>query len=136
LLEAFRKIGAGLLGLLSPPGRAASLAPKSAQEAGERIVLEKIAKHWNQQHRFDRPDGRVIVTNRRFLFRAGFSRRIAEAGSLSFPIERIEKLAVTRVLWVSPAVRFEVDGRAYVFTFFTGAAKVAAAIERERQSRR
>jgi hypothetical protein len=117
------------------PKRAAGPAPASACEAGERLVLQKIAKHWNQQNRFDRPDGRVIVTNRRLLFLSGFSRRAAWEGALSFPLERIEKLAATRVMWVSPAVRFEFDGRAYVFTFFSGAAKVAAAIERERGGR-
>jgi hypothetical protein len=98
LLEAVRKIGKRLLGVISPPPRAARVATAPAPEAGERVVLEKIAKHWNQQSRFDRPDGRVVVTNRRFIFLSGFSRRAAQAGSLSFPLERLEKLAVTRVM--------------------------------------
>jgi len=94
----------------------------------ERVVIRKIAKYWNQDV-FDRPDGTVLVTNKRLLF---FT--YPKLVRLSFPLDRIEKLSAIRVMWISPAIRFEVDGRTYVLTFLLNAKAVVRGIELGRSS--
>ena len=99
----------------------------------EVVLLEKVAKYWNQQS-LDRPDGRVVVTSRRLVFLAGLV-VTGRKESLSFPLESVENLRVRRVMLVSPAIEFEAAGRKYVFTFFSGARKVADAINSARRLR-
>lgn len=105
----------------------AEAAASSDKRKDETIILQKIGKFWNQQNVWDRPDGRVVVTNYRLAFLPE-----AESSStefLSFPFELIENLRTTRVMFISPGVSFEVAGMRYVFTFFFGARHVVKAVE-------
>ncbi len=92
--------------------------------ADEIFLLKKIAKFWNQQDWFDRPDGLLIVTNRHLLF-VPQGQTVA---SLCFPLTQIENLHGTRVMGISPAIEFEVAGRTYVFTVFWNARAVLQAM--------
>ena len=96
--------------------------------AGEKIVFQKIAKFWNQQNWLDRPDGLLIVTTHRVAFLAKVKSVTVTTDFLSFPFEAISNLSATRVMLISPAVRFEVGGKPYVFTLFSGASGVQNAI--------
>lgn len=111
--------------------RAAEGVPSPVDGEAEVVLLEKVAKYWNQES-LDRPDGRVMVTNRRLVFLAG-SLVTGGKESLSFPLESIENLRIRRVMLVSPAIEFEAAGRKYVFTFFAGARRVADAINSARR---
>lgn len=96
----------------------------------EIILLRKIVKFWNQQDWSDRPDGHLIVTNRHLVFvRVGQA-----AASLSFPLAALENLRTSRVLLISPAIRFEVGCQPYVFTFLWNASAVLKTISSVRQS--
>lgn len=99
---------------------------------GERIVLQKIGKFWNQQNMWDRPDGLVVVTTHRLVFLAKEQAITATTEFLSFPFEAMQNVKAARVMGISPAVQFEVDGRSYTFTLFSGANEVVAAIQRHR----
>lgn len=100
--------------------------------AGERIVLQKIGKFWNQQNMFDRPDGLVVVTTHRLVFLAKQQAITATTEFLSFPIPSIANLRATRIMGISPAVQFDVAGRKFVFTLFAGAGEVVGAIAQQR----
>jgi len=102
----------------------------------ELIILQKIGKYWNQRKILDRPDGLVIVTNYRLVFSSKVKTITTETDFLSFPLEFIENLEVTRVMFVSPAIRFQVDSKIYVFTFFSNAKEVFEAIELAKKSLR
>lgn len=95
----------------------------------EQIILQKIGKYWNQQNRLDRPDGLVIVTNFRLVFLAKVKTITTRTDSLSFPLEFIKNLEITKVMFTSPAIRFQVEGKTYMFTFFSNAGEVLEAIE-------
>jgi len=101
----------------------------------ENIILQKIGKYWNRQNLFDRPDGLVVVTNRRFAFLAKVKTITTQTDFLSFPLELIENAKVTRVMFVSPAIEFEVASQRYTFTFFTNARKVLEAVEAAKRGR-
>ena len=94
----------------------------------ERIVLQKIAKFWNQQNMWDRPDGLVVVTNYRLVFLSKVKAVTVTTDHLSFPYEAIEGLKTERVMGMSPAIRFVAAGKPFVFTFLAGAQEVHDAI--------
>lgn len=92
--------------------------------AHERVRHQQLAKFWNQQDRWNRPDGTVTVTNQRFIF--------ATAGQpqwFSIPLAQIEALEAIRVWKIVPALRFQVEGRVYIFTFLTGTHTIMATIQ-------
>ena len=94
----------------------------------EVILLRKIAKFWN--HWSDRPDGHLLVTNRRLIF----VQQGQAVPSLCFPLAALENLRTSRVLWISPAIRFEVARQPYIFTFLWNASAVLKTISSARQS--
>lgn len=94
----------------------------------EEIILQKIGKYWNRQNYFDRPDGLVVVTNHRVVFLSKIKTISTTTDYLSFPLELIEHLEATRVMLVSPAIRFRVQEQQYVFTFLTNSDEVVNAI--------
>lgn len=96
--------------------------------SGEKILLQKIAKFWNQQDRWDRPDGLVIVTSHRLVFLAKMKTVASTTDYLSFPLGLIDELEATTVSWVSPAIAFHVNSTKYMFTFFAGSDEVVDAI--------
>ncbi|MGI9027051.1 MAG: hypothetical protein ACR2GP_16025 [Burkholderiaceae bacterium] len=89
----------------------------------EEILLQKIAKYWNQQRRLDRPNGLLVVTNHRVVFLAKIKTVVTTTDYLSFPIEMIEDLKATRAMLVSPAIRFRVREQDQVFTLLSNAEK-------------
>lgn len=95
----------------------------------ESIIQQKIGKYWNRQNWLDRPDGLVVITNRRFAFLAKVKTITTTTDFLSFPLELIENARVTRVMFISPAIEFEVSGQRYTFIFFANAHEVLAAME-------
>jgi hypothetical protein len=90
----------------------------------ERIVLQKIAKFWNQQNMWDRPDGLVVVTNYRLVFLSKVKAITTRTDHLSFPFDAMEGLRTERVMGISPAIRFAAAGKPYVFTFLAGMQEV------------
>jgi len=110
----------------------ASAAIISSQEhaESERIIEQKIGKYWNRQNWLDRPDGLVVITNLRFAFLAKVKTITTSTDFLSFPLELIENARVARVMFISPAIEFEVSGKKYTFTFFANAERVLEAMER------
>lgn len=95
----------------------------------ETIILQKIGKYWNQQRFSDRPDGLVVVTNHRLVFLSKVKTILTKIDFLSFPLEFLEDMEVTRVMLISPAIRFRVESTIHMFTFFSGAEEVLQAIE-------
>ena len=95
-----------------------------ADNDDELILLQKIGKYWNQQSFFDRPDGLVLVTNQRLVFLSKLKTITTTTEFLSFPLELIEDIKATRVMFVSPAIAFHVAGVKYMFTFFSNAGEV------------
>ena len=98
----------------------------------ETIRLQKVGKYWNQRNPLDRPDGLVVVTNYRLVFLSKIKTILTTTEYLSFPYEFIENLEVTRVMLVSPAIRFKAEGWPYTFTFFANAGEVLKAVEEAR----
>lgn len=96
----------------------------------EIISLQKISKFWNQQNIFDRPDGLAVVTNYRFVFLSKIKTVLTVTDFLSFPYEAMKDLNVTKVMHISPAIQFTVDGKLYIFTFYSKADEVLAAINK------
>jgi hypothetical protein len=110
----------------SPEAVAADLQSRQAP-VDERVVLHKAAKFWNQASRFDRPDGLFVVTTQRLAFLAKIKTITSTTEFLSFPYPDVTHLEATRVMRISPAVRFQVGEDSYVFTLFSGANEVVAA---------
>lgn len=92
---------------------------------GERVALRKKAKYWNQEDRWDRPDGELWVTDRHLVFRATVPTR---SPFLSLRLGSIENLEAARVWGIVPAVRFQAANKAYVFTLIWGAGSTIQAI--------
>ena len=101
----------------------------------ENVILQKVGKYWNRQNLFDRQDGLVVVTNRRFAFLAKVKTITTKTDFLSFPLELIENASVTRVMLISPAIEFEVAGKRYTFTFLANAQGVLDAMEAAKRNR-
>lgn len=99
----------------------------------EIILLQKQGKYWNQQNLLDRPDGLVVVTNCRLVFLSKVKTLVTKTDFLSFPLELIENLETTRVMLISPAIRFQFQTKPYTFTLFSGADEVRDAVERARR---
>jgi hypothetical protein len=98
----------------------------------ESIILQKVSKYWNQQNRFDRPDGVLIVTNFRLIFVTKLTTVLTKTGLMNFPLNLIEDLEVKKVMLISPAIKFKVEGNVYMFTLFSGAKEVVAEIEKHK----
>ena len=94
----------------------------------ETVALQKIGKFWNQQNIFDRPDGLVVVTNQRLVFLSKVKTFTTRTDFLSFPFEFMKDIAVTQVMFVSPAIQFTTEGKLYMFTFLSNADEVLGAI--------
>jgi hypothetical protein len=94
----------------------------------ESVIVQKISKYWNQQNRFDRPDGVLIITNHRIIFITKMETVFSKTGVLIFPLNAIENLEAKRVMLISPAIHFCFEGKLYVFTMFSGANEVVEVI--------
>lgn len=99
--------------------------------ASERIVVQKIGKFWNQQNIWDRPDGLVVVTTQRLAFLAREQAFTATTDFLSFPFAAMANLKTARIMGMSPAIQFDVGGKPFVFTLFSGAEEVRDAITQQ-----
>ncbi|PRR82666.1 hypothetical protein [Clostridium vincentii] len=96
----------------------------------ESIILQKVSKYWNQQNKLDRPDGVLIVTNYRLIFITKLESTFTKTGLLVFPLNLIENLEAKRVMLISPAICFKVQGTVYMFTLFSKAKEVVYEIEK------
>ncbi len=94
----------------------------------ERILLQKIGKYWNQQNWFDRPDGLVVLTSQRLVFLSKQKTFTSTTDFLSFPLEMMVGIAATRVMMISPAVVFSVDGVSYTFSLLRNAHELVDAL--------
>jgi hypothetical protein len=94
----------------------------------ERVILHKAAKYWNRR-RFDRPDGLLVVTSHRIAFLAKITTITTTTAFLSFPYPDIKNPEATRVMRISPAIRFHLGEDPYVFTLLSGADEVLTAIQ-------
>jgi hypothetical protein len=128
VVEGVFELGKVLCKVQLSKGDSAQMIRTLGGREQEVILLQKIGKFWNQQKRLDRPDGLVVVTNHRFVFLSKVESITTTTEFLSFPLESIEEAAATRVMWISPAVRFKVAGRVYVFTFFANAQVVLSTL--------
>jgi len=129
LIDAAFELGQVLLKLELSKRESAKLIRSLGGEQEEKVILQKIGKYWNQQNFWDRPDGLVVVTNHRLAFLAKTDTLLTKTDFLSFPLELIKDLEATRVMLISPAIRFQVEGKTYVFTFLANAGQVVEAIE-------
>lgn len=109
-------------------------SPKLLRKLGagetETILLQKIGKYWNQQNRWDRPDGLVVVTSHRFAFLTKVDSITTKTEFLSFPLDMIEAWEETTAWKVVPAVRFMVEGKPYTFTLTSRSSEVTAAVKK------
>lgn len=94
----------------------------------ESIILQKTSKYWNQQNKLDRPDGVLIVTNYRLIFITNLESKFTRTELLIFPLELVENLEVKKVMFISPAIRFTLEDKVYMFTFFSNANEVVSEI--------
>lgn len=115
-------------------GESAKLIRNLGGNEEETILLQKQGKYWNQINPLDRPDGLVVITNFRLIFLSKIETALTKTDFLSFPIEFIRNLETTRVMLMSPAVRFEFEGNIYIFTFFSNATEVCNALEQSMSS--
>jgi hypothetical protein len=83
---------------------------------------------------WDRPDGLVVVTNHRVVFLAKLKTMTTTTDFLSFPLELMDDVRATRVMFISPAMAFTVEGVPYKFTLFGGAAEAVLAVNSARQA--
>ena len=86
-------------------GESAAVIRSHGHLESESIIQQKIGKYWNRQNWLDRPDGVVVVTNRRFAFLAKVKPITTTTDFLSFPLELIKNARVTRVMFISPGDR-------------------------------
>jgi hypothetical protein len=70
------------------------------------------------------------VTTHRLAFLTKITTITTTTEFLSFPYTDIKQLETTRVMRISPAVRFQVGEDPYVFTLWSGADQVVAAARR------
>jgi hypothetical protein len=121
LLDFAFKLGKVMLKLELAKQHTGKILCEMSGEVQEKILLQKFGKFWNQQNRWDRPDGLVIVTSHRLAFLSQMKTITTTTDYLSFPFEVIESLEMTKVWGFVPAIRFNVSGRVFIFTFFSGA---------------
>jgi hypothetical protein len=93
----------------------------------ETVLLRKISKYWNQQDRWNRPDGTLVITPHRLFFRSH-----PPTLSVDVPLDQIEHIELARVWGVVPALRLHLRETVHVFTFLFGARSVLEAIKRAR----
>lgn len=96
----------------------------------ETILFQKLGKYWNQQSFFDRPDGLIVVTNYRLVFLAKVKTILTKSDFFSFPLEFIKDVDITRVMLMSPAIKFNFEGKIYKFTFFSNPTDVRDAVRK------
>jgi len=130
LIDAAFELGRVFLKLELSKRGSAKLVRSLGGGQEEKIILQKIGKYWNQQDFWDRPDGLVVVTDQRLAFLAKTDNILAKTDFLSFPLELIKGLETTRVMLISPAIRFRVEGKTYMFTFLANADQVVEAVEK------
>jgi Bacterial PH domain len=123
------ELGKVLIKVELSKGESAKLIRTLGRDEKETILLQKQGKYWNQQNRFDRPDGLVVVTNHRLVFLSKVKTILTKTDFLSFPVELIKDLETTRVMLVSPAIRFKFEDKVYMFTFFSNATEVRERLE-------
>jgi hypothetical protein len=134
LVECAFELGKVLLKLEWSKFESEDVMAAQGGAASERILLQKIGKFWNQQNIFDRPDGLVVVTTHRLAFLPKLKSVTVTTDFLSFPFADMSNLRTTRVMGVSPAVRFDAGGKHFVFTLFSGADDVIGAILQQRRA--
>jgi hypothetical protein len=100
----------------------------------ERIVLQRIAKFWNQENMWDRPDGLVVITTHRFVFLSKLKSVTVTTDFMSVPYAEMHNLKTTRVMGISPAVQFVAGGKVLTFTLLSGASDVVAAMQGARKA--
>jgi hypothetical protein len=122
------KIGAVLLKTEYSKRSSADKLTRIEDCPGEEIRLQRVAKFWNQENRWDRPDGLFVVTSHRLAFLSKQKAVTATTDFLSFPLTAVSGVSERRIMHISPAVEFHVSGKPYIFTFFTDAAGVTQAI--------
>lgn len=132
LIEGAFELGKVLLETELSKHETKGLLRDAGAPVAERIVLQKIGKYWNKQNMWDRPDGLVVVTTHRLAFLAKVQSVTTTTEFLSFPFAAMSNLQATRVMGMSPAVQFEAAGQTFVFTLFSGANEVIAAIQQQR----
>jgi hypothetical protein len=129
-MEGIFELGKVVLSVqLSKRGSPKLLRKLGAGES-ETVLLQKIGKYWNQMNRWDRPDGLVVVTSHRFVFLTKVETMTTTTDFLSFPLEMIEGWEETTVWKITPAVRFRVEGKLYMFTLTMKSSEVTAAAKK------
>lgn len=79
---------------------------------GNRPILhQQLAKFWNQQDRWDRPDGTLVLTPEYLIFNTPY-----QPQRLCFPLQQITALQITRVWKIVPALRFQFNQQVFIFT--------------------
>jgi PH (Pleckstrin Homology) domain-containing protein len=131
--EAVFEIGKILLKVNLDKSHTARVLSAKAGVADERILLQKVAKFWNQQNRWDRPDGLLVVTTHRLVFLSKLKAITTTTDFLSIPLELIGNIRKTRVMMMSPAIEFEAEDQKFVFTLFAGAQEILDALATARQ---
>jgi len=127
------ELGKVLLKLELSKSESARLIRELHGSESETIRLQKVGKYWNERNPFDRPDGLVVVTNHRLVFLSKEKTLLTTTEYLSFPYEFIDDLETLRIMRISPAIRFKVEGKTYTFTFFANAGEVLEAVEESRE---
>ena len=125
--EFFFELGKVVLQVQLSKRETPRLLRKLAGAEQETILLQKIGKYWNQQNRWDRPDGLVVVTSHRFAFLTKVDSITTKTEFLSFPLEMIDGWEETTVWKVVPAVQFQVAGKPYTFTLTSKSSDVTQA---------
>src|SRR5579863_5072410 len=72
--------------------------------ADERILFQKFGKFWNQQNKFDRPDGEVLVTTHRLMFFTKIRTLSTTTEFLSMPFELIQNPEKIKIWLITPAL--------------------------------
>ena len=121
MVDVFFELGEVLLKVQLSKQKSTEMLQEAGNIVDEKILLQKIGKFWNQQNKFDRPDGLIVVTTHRLVFLSKVSTFLTKTDFLSFPYESISNLKSTKIWLVTPAIEFNVEGKKFVFTFLPGA---------------
>ncbi|MES2774727.1 MAG: PH domain-containing protein [Bacteroidota bacterium] len=85
----------------------------------EKVLVQKIGKFWNQQNKFDRPDGLVVLTTHRLIFLSKVKTLLTKTDFLSFPFEFIQNMEKIKIWLITPAIKFSVGDNVFIFTFLS-----------------
>lgn len=90
----------------------------------ENILMQKASKLWNQEDRFDRPDGLFVITNKRVAFLAHKQcmeyNKLIKTDFLSIPYEKIKEVQMSKIWHVVPALTLLIEDKKITFTFLSG----------------